>query len=351
MTFEKFVEQVKEQIRAFMPEKYADALVDVQEVEKPNDRKLHALQIRCSAERISPSIYLEGYYRMHKQGDSMGKILSALADEYTKAIEQIDGLDIQDFNNFENIKDRLCVTVMNKHRHTEYLKEAICKDMQGTDLVSVVRIQADTGQGKMSLLVKEGMLKQWGLTAEKVYEMAFENTVRLFLPSLTPMEEMLYSLAFKEEATAMDRESLAELFGTDKERKDPMQEMFILTNLANYNGAVTLFYPGLLEKIGEALRSNLIILPSSVHETILVKEREGNSIEELQSIVMEINRQHVAPDEVLSDEVYRYDYKERKLVMATDPERTAEIAADMKDLTYNYDDWGRPLEEQEEEER
>lgn len=242
---------------------------------------------------------------------------------------------------------------MNKHRHTEYLKEAICMDMEGTDLISVVRVQVDNGQeqDKMSLLVKEEMVKQWGITAEEAYERAFENTVRLYLPSLVPMEEMLDSVAFKSEATPVDRESLARLFGTEEERQSPMQGMFILTNIANYNGAATLFYPGLLEKIGEAVQGNFMILPSSVHETILLREKEGDSIEELQSIVMEINRQHVAPDEVLSDEVYRYDYKERKLVMATDPERTAEIAADMKDLTYNYDDWGRPLEEQEEEER
>lgn len=47
--------------------------------------------------------------------------------------------------------------------------------------------------------------------------------------------------------------------------------------------------------------------------------------EELQRMVMEINRTQVAPEEVLSDEVYSYDYRQQKLTMATSPIQTKEL--------------------------
>lgn len=46
-------------------------------------------------------------------------------------------------------------------------------------------------------------------------------------------------------------------------------------------------------------------------------------------MVIEVNRTQVRPDEVLSDEVYSYDYREQKLTMATDPAQTKEYVEQM----------------------
>ena len=56
MTYEKFMEQVKEQILSFLPEKYANAEVMIQEVTKNNDQKFHAVCVKRPADRIVPNI-------------------------------------------------------------------------------------------------------------------------------------------------------------------------------------------------------------------------------------------------------------------------------------------------------
>lgn len=84
---------------------------------------------------------------------------------------------------------------------------------------------------------------------------------------------------------------------------------------------------------------------------ILINEKEMGSAVKLQEMVMEINRQCVRSDEILSDEVYHYDYRERRLTMATDPERTAQIAETMETLIPDPSDWNCTFGEQEEEER
>lgn len=58
---------------------------------------------------------------------------------------------------------------------------------------------------------------------------------------------------------------------------------------------------------------------------ILMKDNGDMNAEELQRMVMEINRTQVAPEEVLSDEVYSYDYRQQKLTMATSPIQTKEL--------------------------
>ena len=102
-------------------------------------------------------------------------------------------------------------------------------------------------------------------------------------------------------------------------------EQYVLTNTAKINGATAILYPNLLQEIGEATQSNFFILPSSIHEVILMKDNGDMNAEELQRMVMEINRTQVAPEEVLSDEVYSYDYRQQKLTMATSPIQTKEL--------------------------
>ncbi len=143
---------------------------------------------------------------------------------------------------------------------------------------------------------------------EDVYEQALRNTERLLPPKIQKFEDVW-------------------LLGEDEGMKSKKLEpntMYILSNEVSLHGATAMLYPGLLQDIGKATRGSFFILPSSVHETILIRDNGEISAEEFQRMVMEVNRTKVSPDEVLSDEVYRYDYRERKLIMETDPAQTKE---------------------------
>ena len=72
------------------------------------------------------------------------------------------------------------------------------------------------------------------------------------------------------------------------------------------------FYPRVIECIGMALGRDLFVLPSSINEMIVVTDT-GQDPENLLSIVREVNRTQVAPEEVLSDSVYYYNRKTDKL--------------------------------------
>ncbi len=88
--------------------------------------------------------------------------------------------------------------------------------------------------------------------------------------------------------------------------------MKVLTNSKRSSGAVCILYPGVLEEVAaERMGGDFYIIPSSVHEVILLPD-DGRLLEEnLKEMIFEVNRTKVDPEEVLSDNLYYYD-AERK---------------------------------------
>lgn len=318
MTYKKFMEQVKEQILSYLPEEYANANISLQEKRRNIDQKSYALRIERPEDRIVPSIQMEGLYQMHQNGWEMNKILDTVAQMY------LDSAQKQSFrvSNYDSIKDNLYVAVLNKANNQEYLKDIVHKDIPGTDITAVLRVLCarDQENGIASFMVNKSMLEMWGIAGKDIYDLALENTKRLFPPKMVRLEDMIYG------GNALQSKVLQPC------------DQYALTNDAVTHGAAVMLYQNVLQQIGEATKSSFIILPSSIHELILMKDTGEWSIEELQRMVIEINRTRVRPDQVLSDEIYSYDYREQKLTMLTDPAQTKEYVEQMAE-EYGYGDF------------
>ena len=315
MDFEKFIEQVTELLKFYLPEEYAGADITVQEVTKNNDQKLHALCIKRPEDRVVPNIYLEGFYRMFQNGRKMNKILADISLTHQHSMRESAQWRDLHVGKYDTVKDNLYVTVLNREKNREYLKDIVHQDIPDTDIAAVLRVLCgrDQERGNASILVKKSMLEEWGVSGEGLFEQALKNTERLFPPKMLDLANIMY-LGADDSISSKKLESYSQ---------------YVLTNDTKVHGAATLLYPNLLQEIGEATGGSFFILPSSIHETILIKDNGKMSAEELQRMVMEVNRTQVSPEEVLSDEVYSYDYRERKLTMATDPAQTKEYVEQM----------------------
>ena len=100
-----------------------------------------------------------------------------------------------------------------------------------------------------------------------------------------------------------------------------------LTNASGSLGAAALFYPDVKDKAAELLGSDYYILPSSVHEVILVPDSAGINATELCDMVKQANRTVVEEHDILSDNVYHYSRDDRRLDKVTaDPQRADRVA-------------------------
>ena len=93
-------------------------------------------------------------------------------------------------------------------------------------------------------------------------------------------------------------------------------KLYLLTNQRGYNGAATILYEGVLEKFAEEVGKDLILLPSSVHEVLLLPDGGYSDYEALSALVQAVNETQVRREEWLSDHVYRYLKEEDRIIAA-----------------------------------
>ncbi|MDO5389686.1 MAG: DUF5688 family protein [Eubacteriales bacterium] len=146
-------------------------------------------------------------------------------------------------------------------------------------------------------IVSKAQMEEWGYTLEELEKAAAFNTPRLFPVSFQPIEELIREL-IGEELCKMERE-------------DPyLIPMHVLTNQSKLFGAAAILYPQVLWAISHTLQGDLYILPSSIHECIIVPMSVKCSRKELEEIVKEINETQVPKTEILSNHVFIYRKEE-----------------------------------------
>ena len=94
-----------------------------------------------------------------------------------------------------------------------------------------------------------------------------------------------------------------------------MVPMYVLSNKSKLNGSGCLFYHNLLHNLCEKLECDLYILPSSIHEVILIPAYDHDSYDELTSMVKEVNSTQLSKEEILSDHVYFYSRETGQISM------------------------------------
>jgi hypothetical protein len=322
VTYQEFKEEVKKNIIMYLPYSEMDVTVSLEEFVKINDQKTSALCIGIRGSNVIPRIQLDSFYRMYTDGADMKTVMRQIAHTYVESEKVQHEIVHAIYNSYDSVKKSLYMVAMNKDSNLEYLKGVCHEDVPGTDITLAVRVLYGVISDKQygSFLVQDRMIEKWGVDRNQVLTTAYRNTGSLFPPELKSMQEVMTSLGMFEDGV-----DESECFG----KLRPF-EQYVLTNNANLYGATVMFYPQILKDISQKTEANIYILPSSVHEVLLIKDNGDMSAEELQQMVMDVNRECLEPGEVLSDEVYCYDYKEQRLFMATNRAHTKELVQQLE---------------------
>ncbi|MGN0672912.1 MAG: DUF5688 family protein, partial [Anaerovoracaceae bacterium] len=295
MTKEEFLQELKTQIKDYLPEEYRNAEMQVEKVYKLSE-EYTGLIIRAENQTAAPTINVDRLYEAYKCGESIDQILRKSAEiigSGTPAFET----DI--LTDYEKARDHLFIRVCSAERNKEMLEgipHRIEEDLAVT--YHLLLTQNDNGFG--SAMIMNSLMDMYGVTAEQLHQDAVNSSMKLFEPCLFDMEEMLFN-SFEDKA-----ENLLE-----GDRSVADRGMLVLSNSEKMHGAGSLFYPGVLDRVAELVEGNFYILPSSVHETIIVSENKDFEVEQLKALVTSANQELVSPEERLTDQVYHYDSEAR----------------------------------------
>lgn len=292
----QFIEAVRKQMKVFG----VTAELFTKEIRKNNGVILDGLVFEGETE-ITPIVYLNDMYNGYRSGES----LEMLAIQVLKMIEHfMQAVNIESIKALEwkSIKDKIVMKVIGLNKNMQMLKSFPCRRIE--DLLIVYSILIDSADEMIpSCIINNEMLQKFAVSENDLYQVALENT-----PKCLPIQIIdIFTEIFEFGGGLQLSETYdLEVKSCDFDCGPPM---YALTNCEKVGGAATIFYPDVLEEISEMLGYNLFILPSSIHEVIIVPHLPDIkvTVAELKEMVTMINSNSVDPLEQLTDSVYYFD--------------------------------------------
>ena len=307
MNFETFMESIKNHIKEYLPESYQDAQVTIREQQKLNNRYMGLTVIRPGDDRI-PTINLTDLYRQYYENPKfrITDVLEQISQIIQKEPERF---DVSRLTQYEEAKTHLFMRVSNIEENLQVLDNV--PYVERADLAITFHIAVEENEaGRASAIVTNNMMENFGVTRNQLYKDALENSSFIAPVMIDNLGEVVGRMEIEEmEARGASEEEIRKA----EERiyvESQYNPMFVVTNETLLYGGSAIFYPGVMDQLGEVLNGDFFILPSSVHETLVVPDDGRISCHELKAMVMAINEKEVAPEDRLADEVYHYDTRD-----------------------------------------
>lgn len=292
MNFEEFMAWVKENITS--KDWKETSQIEISVVKKNNGVSATGLFIRENGQDVSPILYLDDYYIHYQNGELLENIIRNIRADYDKKV-QMAAVKIPNLQEFENIRGRVIYRLVNYEKNKEILED--CPHIRLYDLAVTFRWVARIDDvGVSTSLITNKQVKEWGVSVNDLVLAARQNTPRLFPAQIIDMEEMLAGMV----SFILYPSTIP---------------MYILTNKQELNGASALLYGDILKDFANKKGADMYILPSSIHEVIMVPADRINDPTKLLSIVHDANTTVVSIGDVLSDSVYYYDRKKDQILV------------------------------------
>lgn len=296
----EFFDYVRNNVKDYLPEKFADADIQLQEVTKRNGQTLTAIVIPIEGSNITPNIYLDSFYQEYLEGKNSDACVGDLADFWMEKMEPDLSVDMDAFLNYENAKEKLQVRICDAEVNKEWL-EGIAYTLHG-DFAAYYTINLqESADGIASSTVTKQLLDNWKIDLNQLHQDAMEADLKR-IPVLSSMDDMLASMIY-------GNSEPENLLGQPVDASAFEQPMFCLTNAGKINGAGLLINEDIRRQLADFMKCDFYILPSSVHEVLIVPADGSLNLQELNSMVKEINETQVALEDRLSDKVQFCDEK------------------------------------------
>ncbi len=298
MSFEEFRENILQEIRV-----RADGAFQVKkhDVIKNNNVKQTGIAVVKEEADIGPCVYLDEFYREY---ESEGMKLGEIADEVYRLIlkqgEDTPDVDLSGFCNWETVQGDIYPKLVNAEQNKELLEKIPHRNFLDLAVVYYAVARDHTKEESGTILIHNGHMEIWGQEEEDLYQTALMNMCADGEADLITIErivEHMLGITFPEQD------------GNASKDKD----MYILTNHRRRFGAAEILDRKTLRMIADKVGDGFIVLPSSIHETIILPPKDVKKYDGLAKMVREVNDTQVDREERLSYHVYVYSRDEETL--------------------------------------
>lgn len=323
MELQKFTEKMVKALTEYYGE---EAEIKIQKVNKNNGILLQGVCVLKKGKNIAPTVYMESFFERYLSGEIFGELVKKMIT-FIEKNQLTQDFDTDFFINYENVKKKLVLRLIHKEKNQGLLSRIPYMEFQDLAIVChCVLMTEEIGMG--TILIYKEHLKMWQIEEETLFKDAFENSPRIEPFEILKMSEMVRNIlekSIKERIEEIcgdyfyDKDLLlnSTLDNITSELEEKQIPMYVITNEKRYYGAACMVYPNMLEKIAEKLQDDFYIIPSSIHEIIVVAKNQGIDSFSLNEMIKEVNMAQVEEEEWLSDHTYLYQRKNHKLISVT----------------------------------
>lgn len=293
MNYEAFKEELKSTL-----ERHTTTKMKLIEVDKNNGITREALVFYEEEHSAAPTIYLKELYQNYKNGMKLEDIVKQILELQQRANKL--HFDALLFTDFERAKERIFPKIINFERNIPLLNQVPHKRMLDLAVVFYYAVpQTSALPEKGSILIKSTHLGLWNISIDELYDTALKNAMEKEHISIKSMQQIV-----------------AELFGMEEVEMSDLcnePEMFVLSNESHMYGAAAMLQQTVLKEFAEEKKKDVFILPSSIHELILIPMEEELDAKGLKDMVSHVNLTTVAAEEQLSNQIYYFHRVSQKL--------------------------------------
>ncbi len=299
MEYETFKQVIMERLKYDIPD---PKKISIQTVYKNNGLYLDGLVIMENNCNISPTLYLNYYYESYQGGTSFQQVYETILENYRQN-KPAQSIDVRFFTQFENAKSKIALKLINYEQNKKLLEDVPHIQFLDMAIVFYCLISMDSQAGNATILIHNSHLSYWDTSLEELFQIAKRNTRQMLPARLNDMNDVLRDLSGKH--------MLFPPFQPDED----VYPMFVLTNHINLYGAACILYEDLLKEYARQAETDFYILPSSIHEVILIPAVDPNCQQELSQMVKEVNHSQLLEEEILSDHAYYYSRESNEITM------------------------------------
>jgi hypothetical protein len=309
MDYEQFKVAFAEDLKTNLQKLGIEADVSEHHIEKLND-SYEALSVTPKGSSIGVNANLDEIFHAIERGRDYNEVLSGVTESLKGSLEHMPKLQVSDLTNYAEMKNKLAMEVVSAERNAKMLQNVPHEQME--DIAVVYRLVLNSSKGASStVLVTNDLMDKFGITHEQLHDDAMKNAPLIRPAEIKGMEE-----------------TLNEMQGGPALEPDPDEILFVAGVPDQSHGAAVIAYPNFFEDAAEKLGGDYFIIPSSIHEVLLVKDTGEMNSRDLAAMIKEVNATEVAPEDVLTDHAYHYDSKEHIFESADKfEERQAEMEA------------------------
>ena len=284
--------------------------VTVETKNKNNKAVYTGLHISRKGMEAEPLVYLDDYFKQYQNGNMT--VSEAVECVVRASRKKGPSVEIRQFLEYENVKDSIVYRLINTEMNRELLDDLPHMEFLDLSVVFCCLVMEEEDNPAF-IWIHNIHMKLWDVTVEELYWAASENTQRLEKPELMNIEEILYDVLPEEGFSLNENDRSMEEKTAGNNDAASTVPVYVLSSRKRLQGAACMLYPDLLRRIADALKSSYYIIPSSIHELLLIPTAGFTERDEIKAMICDVNDTQVKPEERLSYSLYAYNKKENEV--------------------------------------